>query len=480
MSSKIQTIKDTLAGGYVKPNKDKVDTLVKNLQENSVAQDYLQIKRGLSKETISHFKLGYDVDRNAISIPVFKRGELVNIRYRFIDAGTGQRYSQEKGCEVWLYNEDGISKGLEKGGILIVEGEFDLMSSWQAGFKNVISPASGKDSYGVWIEMLDSIPKVYIAYDNDKPGRTAALNLAERIGIDKCLEIRYPKEIKDANDFFANHTKDDFVTLIKDARPYYKYKFKGLGDIIDKLRIFKDNTFKIDLVPFVEWEDDWIAMVAGRNNSGKTTYVLNIANELIGKDIPTLVLPYERGIVSVGKRFLQIRYEKTKRTLKEIDVEEWDKMTLDSVNLPLYFSTPEMKEFEDTVVRAKRIFNTSVVIIDHLDYFISGKDSIAEQADMIKTIKEIALNHNIIFLIVHQLRKEPSHASVDKKPTRADLVGSGKLSDIPEVVILLHKSEEGEIDVIIDKNKGEMGHEEFVFESKTGVISKKLDEFDSF
>lgn len=93
MSSKIQTIKDTLAGGYVKPNKDKVDTLVKNLQENSVAQDYLQIKRGLSKETISHFKLGYDVDRNAISIPVFKRGELVNIRYRFIDAGTGQRYS---------------------------------------------------------------------------------------------------------------------------------------------------------------------------------------------------------------------------------------------------------------------------------------------------------------------------------------------------------------------------------------------------
>ena len=80
------------------------------------------------------------------------------------------KYTQEKGCEVWIYNEDGISRGQSKGGVLITEGEFDCMSAWQAGFKNVISPASGKDSYGVWIELLDSIPKVYIAYDNDKAG----------------------------------------------------------------------------------------------------------------------------------------------------------------------------------------------------------------------------------------------------------------------------------------------------------------------
>ena len=89
MLSKIETIREslkgTLAGGFVKPDPKKQELLVKNLSESTVAQDYLHIQRGLTKETVAHFKLGYDVEKNAISIPVFKRGELVNIRYRFIN-----------------------------------------------------------------------------------------------------------------------------------------------------------------------------------------------------------------------------------------------------------------------------------------------------------------------------------------------------------------------------------------------------------
>lgn len=479
---KLQTIRETLRGGYIKPDLVRLQELTTGLEVSTKAQDYLHIKRGLSKETIAHFKLGYDAIKDAISIPVFKRGELINIRYRYIDPEGKKKYTQEKGCEVWLYNEEGISKGMEKGAVLIVEGEIDLMSCWQAGFKAVVSPASGKDSYGVWIEMLDNIPKIYIAYDSDKPGKAAGLNLAERIGVDKCLEVSYKGDIKDANEFFGTYTREDFIPLIQQARPYYKYKFKGIGDIIDKLKIFKDTSLKLDLLPFVEMEEDWVGMIAGTNNSGKTSWILNIANELIGKGIPTLLLPYERGIVSVGKRFLQIRYKKTKKEINAVKEEEWDDMIRDSVNLPLYFSMPNESEFRETIVRAKRIFDTKVVIIDHLDYFIDGADSISKQADMIKHIKEIALENNIIFLVVHQLRKQMVQGSIPKKPTRSELVGSGKLSDIPEFVALLHKSDEGKVEVIIDKNKGEMGSKIFDFNTSTGVISEsEIDkEFNNF
>ena len=185
---KIESIREALHVGYTKPDPEVVKTFREDLKTSDEGLSYLK-GRGLSDDTIEHFKLGYDKTKNAISIPVYKRGELINLRYRFLGTVDGPKYTQTKGCEVWLYNDEGLSIGLKKRGILIVEGEFDLMSAWQAGFKNVISPASGKDSYGVWLEQLDAIAKVYIAYDNDKAGKGASKDMADRIGVDKSFEI---------------------------------------------------------------------------------------------------------------------------------------------------------------------------------------------------------------------------------------------------------------------------------------------------
>lgn len=472
MTDKIQAIKDALGGGYIKPDISKQEQLVKNLGQSSVAQDYLQITRGLAKDTIYHFKLGYDIDKDAISIPVFKRGELVNIRYRYINPNGKSKYTQEKGCEVWLYNEDGISKAMPKGAVLIVEGEFDLMACWQAGFKAVVSPASGKDSYGVWIELLDSIPKVYIAYDNDIPGKSAGMNLADRIGVDKCLEVSYGDGIKDANEFFANHVREEFVPLIKEAKPYYKYKFKGVGDIIDSLRVKHDNITKLTMVPFVEWEDDWLAVLSGVTDSGKTSYSLNIASELADKNIPTLIMPFERGVRSVGKRFLQVRYNLHNKDFQHISEEKWLSIVRNSVNLPTYFSVPNIDEFEDIVRRGKRLFNIQFCIIDHLDYFVRGQDRFAKQADMIEKIKTLAQELQIRFIVVHHLRKKEGGATADRRPTIDDLKGSSDLYQIPEVVLLLHKPDEGKIEVGIGKNKGSYGYETFDFDTATGKFYK--------
>ncbi len=302
LSEKIQSIKEFANGSYIKPPSEKVDSFCKALISTPHALDYLNITRGINKETIDNFKLGYDASKNAISIPVYKRGELINIRYRFIEPKDKIKYTQEKGCEVWIYNEDGIAKGQSKGGILITEGEFDLMSCWQAGFKNVVSPASGKDSYGIWLELLDTIPKVYIAYDNDKPGKKASIELAERVGTEKSFEILYPEGIKDANDYFREYDSEAYKNLIRNARPYYKYKFSTVNDIIGSMMEKNDNVLKLKTIPFVEFEDDWMIIVSGDSNVGKTSMVMNVANELINKDIPTLILPFERGVKTVGKR----------------------------------------------------------------------------------------------------------------------------------------------------------------------------------
>lgn len=479
LEKKILSIRDTLQTSYVKPLQSTVDRYITQLHNSSTALDYLNVSRGLTPATIENFKLGYDTERNAITIPIYKRGELVNIRYRHLDENAKAKYTQEKGCEVWIFNEDGIAKGLGKGGILIVEGEFDCMSAWQSGFKNVVSPASGKDSYGIWLELIDGIPKVYISYDNDKPGKAAALNLAERVGTEKSFEVLYPEAIKDANEYFKSHGSDEYKNLIRSARPFYKYKYAGVKDVIDSIREKKEDILKISCLPFIEWEEDWLGVMSGVSNIGKTSVSMNVANELVGMGIPTLVLPIERGIRTVGKRFLQVRYNKTKDELDNMDDTAWNKVIPDILDLPLFFSMPSREDVGETIIKAKRLFNTKFVIIDHLDLLVRKSDPKninQETATTIQNFKQLAQEHGIIFLLVHHIKKQEAMGRVPKKPKMEDLKGSSATYQDPEVVVMLSEPERGQLEVDVLKNKGTMGSRVFEFNLATGKIGVDITE----
>lgn len=475
----IQSIQQSLKVDYARPAPLLVDKYRKCLADSSSALDYLQITRGFNAETLENFKIGYDPERDAITIPVYKRGELINIRYRYLNPSAPAKYTSEKGCEVWIYNEDGIARGKSKGGILVTEGEFDCMSAWQAGFKNVVSPASGKDSYGIWLELLDTIPKVYIAYDNDRPGKQASLDLAERVGTDKSYEVLYPEGIKDANDYFKAHSSTEYRDLIKNAKPFYKHKYKDLGSVIEELKLKGDSRMMLDLVPFTKFGNDFMAVVSGDAGLGKTTYVMNLANELATRGIPCLVLPFERGIKTVGTRFLQIKFNKTEDELIAFDDADWDKHIPEIINLPLYFSLPDRKDIKQTILKAKRLFGVKVVLIDHLDYnIIDTNNEVSEMKRVLLEWKnELCIENELMFFVVHHIKKPEGSVTVKRKPRKEDLKGGSSSYQIPEVVILLSEPDSGLIEVDVVKNKNDGGGSKiYEFKKSTGVIGRTLPE----
>jgi len=485
---KIQSLQSQLKISYRRPPVDKLEKMISNLKSNLNALDYLRIQRGLLDETIDHFKLGYDMDKNAIAIPIFKRGELVNIKYRLLDPKDRPKYTQEKDCEVWLYNEEGIQDGIKKGGVLIVEGEIDLMSCWQAGIKNVVSPASGKDSYGIWLELMDNLPQIFIAYDNDKAGKDTALKLSERIGVEKCKEILYPEGIKDANDYFRKFKVEDYKELIKNARPFYRHQFKGLVDIIEELRSNKNEAIQLQFLPDVKLGKDWLVVISGLSNVGKTAFTLNLAKELTDKDLPTLILPFERGTQVVGSRFLQVKYKLGEGDLVTTEAEEWDKISKESINLPLYFAMPQREETMELIKKAKRIFDIKIVIIDHLDYMVRSSTSKEQEiGQTLQALKRLAEEFGIIMLIVTHVRKISAPGSTAKsKPNIEDLKGSASLYQDPECVVMLTSPEAGQIEVSVVKNKGKMSNQVYGFNSDTGALGGLVDkskadkEFDDF
>ncbi len=469
---KIKPLSDSVGGAYRKPSPEALKSLISALWGSTRALDYLRITRSLTDETIKHFSLGYDEQRDAIAIPVFKRGECVNIKYRFLEPKT-IKYTQEKDCEVWIYNEDGIQAGMKKGHILIVEGEFDLMSCWQVGIRNVVSPASGKDSYGVWLELIDNIPHVIINYDNDKPGKESALKMAERIGIEKCKEIIFPEDVKDANDYFKKFTKDDYIQLAKSARPFYSYQFKGVGDIINDMRFNKQETYSVDVIPDVKIKSDYLMVVSGKTNAGKTSYVMNIADRLLSAGHPVLVLPFERGIETVGTRFLQVRHNYAEGDFVGLDEDGWNRIVKDSVGLPLYFAMPSRNDTIETIIKAKRIFDIKFVIIDHLDYMIrSSQNKEQEIGSTLQELKRIAEEHKIVMIVVTHIRKiEAPGAGSSKKPHLDDLKGSSSLQQDPECVIMLSKVDDGLLSVDVLKNKGKMTNTVYSFNLDSGKIN---------
>lgn len=471
---KVKSIRDAVGRDFVKPDPAKVKSQVQALNDNEEAYTYLTDERGLSEKTIKKFVLGYDYERNAISIPVHKDNEAIAIKYRFLKPDR-YKYGAEKGCESWLYNEEGLNQAKEKGYVIVVEGEFDLMCAWQAGYKNVISPAQGKNSYTVWIEKLDTIPKVIIAYDNDKAGKDEAQKFADKVGIEKAFELQWPEGIKDATEYFQKYEAKQFQELVDTATPFYTYQYKGLGEVIKEIRDVKIDYNEFFCIPDVKVEEDWLVVISGVTNVGKTSYAMNIAKELADKGDPVMILPFERGIRSVGQRYLQLDLNLTKDRIENLSPQEWETNLEKVIDKPVYFSLPKRDELEETITKAQRLFGIKALVVDHLDYLVRNVTGNKEQdiANTLHDLKRIAIEKKIMMFVVTHIKKQETKGSIrPKKPILEDLKGSSSLYQDPECVILLHADSLGEMTVKVAKNKGPMAEKDYRVDVTTGKMTE--------
>lgn len=193
------------------------------------AAEYLKA-RGITQDIIEQEKIGFGKsfkDKGAIQFPYFKNGIVVNIKHRARD----KTFRQEKDAEKCLYRFDEITKAKDTD-LIITEGEIDALSFLVAGFNSVTSipdgaPSPIAQSYTTKFDFLKSAnlifkkyTKIYLAMDNDDPGRVAEMELARRIGVEKCWRVNYPDGCKDANDVLVKHNEFAVVDLISNATPF--------------------------------------------------------------------------------------------------------------------------------------------------------------------------------------------------------------------------------------------------------------------
>jgi len=132
------------------------------------------LNRGITKDTAKAFRLGYHKARLSVFMPVIDRkNRLVGTIHRAIrPSDTIPKYLYNKGFQKsnFLYGENLIVP--ERGDIILVEGPFDTMKVYQAGFN--VGGIMGSELSNIQaikiIEMLPKDAKVIIMMDGDEAG----------------------------------------------------------------------------------------------------------------------------------------------------------------------------------------------------------------------------------------------------------------------------------------------------------------------
>lgn len=183
--------------------------------EDVLQTDYFS-KRGLSKDTINRFKLGYDIKNNLVTIPY-------NLDYK----GYVHRVlwsSDNKYCKYGneLFNTRALYSDSKY--LFVTEGQIDAMSFEEIGINAV--GLGGVNETKKLVEQLKqrSCNKILVlALDNDKAGRRATGKFIEELAeveIDQkyIVNSNLYEKYKDANEFLVA----DRVGFVEKMSPFKK------------------------------------------------------------------------------------------------------------------------------------------------------------------------------------------------------------------------------------------------------------------
>ena len=203
--------------------------------------NYLVNDRKLSQDTIQAFELGWYDGNTEYAYYESNNADLskVKLDFRFVDSilfpiydlhynlvGVSARPLVKKGMKYvnTIYSKGGNLYGLwknwesilEEGKVFVVEGNFDMLSLWDRGIKNVVALLGSALTFEQVCLLVRFTDTIVMVGDGDKAGSTLNgkskdLCIKNRV---KCSVISLPEGI-DPDNFIKNNDKRKFLDLIE-------------------------------------------------------------------------------------------------------------------------------------------------------------------------------------------------------------------------------------------------------------------------
>lgn len=449
---------------YEKPPQD----VLKNIELKEKAIGWFE-KRGISKSTLDKFMIFTKEEwmpqtnqkENCICFPYMRDGEIVNIKFR--DAK--KNFRMVKDAELILYNLNSIG---DKKTIILVEGEIDCLSVYEAGYgqeyENIVtkkddesgevleeeenplskiiplSVPNGASKGSQKLDYLDTcsdwllgIHEIIVATDDDEAGNQLNQELVRRLGVERCKTIKYPIEecvplesglkrrCKDLNEVLVYLGKDVVKNVINNAESIPVDGVYYLDDIFESML----NNFRkgVQLAPttrftemdnYFRWKKGDITLCTGYGNHGKSFFMLQMMlTKSIYDDWTWAIFSPEN--YPANDFYDDIIEMYVGKWLNDMSEEEYIDACL-FVDLHFFYVYPDNEHDVNSIHEKFRhlILKKGVdgVMIDPFNQLDSNQKAFQREdqylSEILKDIKRFALLNNVVYVIVAH-PKNPSH-----------------------------------------------------------------------
>lgn len=253
--------------------------------------------RGISQATLEHWGIYYaktymresQQEEHTSAFPHTRDGVVINVQYRTSD----KKFKLETGAERCFYGLDTLKNPRDP--LVIVEGQIDALSCYEVGYRQVLSPPNGApdpksqnlDNYfhylDIDMETLEPYEKIILAGDNDAPGRRLMEELARRLGVERCWQVTWPDDCKDANDVLVAHGKPGLQACLDAAQAWPIEGIKTVRSLMPSIEdLYHDGAPKTTsagwstMDPFYRIQLGDFTLITGVPSHGKTRYTSNM------------------------------------------------------------------------------------------------------------------------------------------------------------------------------------------------------------
>lgn len=305
-----------------------------NHRNDPAAVQYLSF-RGISQDTATAYKLGYDPRKGLLIIPASR----YYYAARFIDPDAPRRYDNPKGAKTELFNAQAIynKDGLP---VFVVEGAFDALSIIEAG--GLAVALNSTSNYNKLLEMLTEQKTkntLILCLDNDDAGADKTQGIIK--GLQELNISHITADIatgyKDPNEALTAD-KTRFIAAVRAAESTAREQQSEQAITVAAASSYLScGMFESDIEYFKQYKDrktgfedidqyltlyPGLAALGGASSLGKTTFAVNLIDRLLQRGETVLYFSLEQlPIEIITKSLARKLYEKDPFTkLTNIDI----------------------------------------------------------------------------------------------------------------------------------------------------------------
>jgi replicative DNA helicase len=196
-----------------------------------------------------------------------------------------------------------------------------------------------------------------------------------------------------------------------------------------------------------------LVVIAARPGFGKTTLMLNIADNAAQRDRAVGVFSLEMTAEQLGYRLAASRTNINAQKFRQgnLDGQEWSTFTREIGNIakmPIYLDGSKKIGIRQMVAKCKRMhkqYNLSLIVIDYLQLMVGDSDRKSENrtleiGDITRNLKLLAGELGIPIILASQLNRAVE-SRADKRPQLSDLRQSGDIEQDADTVMFIYRDE---------------------------------------